>query len=151
MCILSCIRYGEHFGTITKIKSPELLLDTLLSYPHRTKRPHSEVRRQYALLVGRGIGRVFPDRIIRERYYFELIPTPENKKAVQLAKDLLKVGEIVDKKGFSPQLQKVLFYPGTYEEALRTLPKLKKPAHISIETQVQYLDKITDALRGGYL
>lgn len=149
MCILSCIRYGEHFGTITKIRFPELVLDTLLSPPHRTKTPHSEVRRQYALLVGRGIGRIFPGRHLRDRYYFELIPTEENKKAVQLAKDLLKVGEAINSKGVSPDLQKVLFYPGSYKEAIRTLPKLKRPAHISIKTQEQVLNNIMDALRGG--
>lgn len=149
MCILSCIRYGEHFGSITRIKFPELLLDTLLSPPHRTRRPHTEIKMQYALLVGRGIGRIFPDRHFRERYYFELIPTEENRKAVQLAKDLLKVGEAVHGRGISEELKKVLFYPGSYKEAMRTLPKLQKPARISTETQEQIFDVIMDAVRGG--
>lgn len=151
MCILSCIRYGEHFGTITRIRSPELLLDTLLSPPHRTKKPHSEVKKQYTLLVVRGIGRIFPARFYNDRYYFELIPTPENKKAVRLAKDLLKVGEAIYEKGVSLEFQKLLFYPGSYEEAIRTIPKLKKSAHISIETQEHVLNKIMDVLRGGSL
>jgi len=149
MCILSCIRYGEHFGTITRVKYPELLLNTLLSPPHRTKKPHTEARMQYALLVGRGIGRIFPSRQYSNRYYFELIPTEENKKAVQLAKDLLRVGEAVYGKGVSTKLQEILFYPGSYKEAMRTLPKLRIPPQISGKTQEQILNRIMDALRGG--
>jgi hypothetical protein len=149
MCILSCIRYGQHFGSITRVKNPELLLDTLLSPPHRTKKPHTEVRMQYAMLVVRGIGRIFPDRHLKSRYYFELIPTEENKKALHLAKDLLKVGEAIYERGFSQELQQVLFYPGSYEEAMRTRPKMKRPVHISVETQRQILNTIMDVIRGG--
>lgn len=151
MAILACIRYGEHFGLITRIKYPEAILDSLLSLPYRIG-PHTEIRMQYAILVGRGVGKIFPDRLTKDRYYFELIPTEENKKAVKLAKDLLKVGELLEERGLSKDLQKVLFYPGSYEEAIRTLPKLKKPAYISSETQgniFNILNGIMDKLRGA--
>ncbi len=150
MAILACIRYGEHFGKITKIKFPEVILDKLLNSPYRIG-PHTEIRKQYAILTGRGMGRIFADKALSDRYYFELIATEENKKAVKLARDLLKVGEVLEEKGLSKELQGVLFYPGTYEEALRTLPKLKKQAHISKETQEtvsDILNNITDNLRG---
>ncbi|RLG99388.1 hypothetical protein DRO38_07775, partial [Candidatus Bathyarchaeota archaeon] len=62
MAILACVRYGEHFGLITKIKYPEAILDKLLNPPHIIG-PHTEIRKQYAILVGRGIGRIFPDRV----------------------------------------------------------------------------------------
>jgi len=149
MCILACIRYGEHFGSITKLRDPEAFLNNLLSPPHRTKKPHTEMRRQYAILVVRGVGNVFPARFFKDRYYFELVPTEENKKAVQLAIDLLKVGEAVYERGLSEELRGVLFYPGNYQEAMRTLPKLRKPVHISPETHEQILDSIMEALRGG--
>lgn len=148
MCILSCIRYGEHFGSITKIRFPEAILDALLSPPYRIG-PHTEIKMQYAILAGRGVGKIFSGRIYRNRYYFELIPTKENKKAVQLAKDLLKVGETIYGRGLSEELQEVLFYPGNYEEAMRTLPKLRKPARISNRTQEQILNNIIDTLRGA--
>ena len=148
MCILACIRYGEHFGSITKIKFPEAILDKLLSSPY-TIGPHSEIMRQYAILVGRGIGKVFRDTTMRNMYYFQLIQTDENKRAVKLARDLLRVGEVMEDKGLSEDVHKVLFYPGSYEEAMRTLPKLKKSAYISKQTYEKILDSTMDVLRGG--
>ena len=145
MCLLACIRYGEHFGLITKIKYPELLLDKLLSPPYRIG-PHTEIKKQYAILVGRGVGKIFKDRSIYDRYYFELIQTEENKKAVRLARDLLKVGEVLEEKGVSKELQSVIFYSGSYEEAMRTLPKLRKPAHISAETREEISDILNDTM-----
>lgn len=150
MAILACVRYGQHFGSITKIKYPAAILDSLLESPHRIGGPtgHTEIRRQYAILVGRGVGRIFPHRIFKDRYYFQLIETEENIKAVKLAKDLLAVGEVISEKGLIPELQEVLFYPGSYEEAARTLPKIKSSPHVSEETQ-EYIFNIMDALRGG--
>jgi hypothetical protein len=152
MAILACIRYGEHFWLITGIKNPHRILNRLLDPPHRIG-PHTEIKMQYAILVGRGVGKVFPDRFKKDRYYFELIPTEENKKALQLAIDLLKVGEVLEEKGLSKDLQSVLFYPGSYEEAMRTLPKLKRPAYLSLETQegiFNIFNDTVDKLRGAY-
>lgn len=152
MAILACIRYGEHFGLITRIKYPEAILDKLLNPPYRIG-SHTEIRKQYAILVGRGVGKIFQNRLIKDRYYFELIPTDENKKAVKLAKDLLKVGELLEEKGLSKNLQNVLFYPGSYEEAMRTLPKLKKPAYTSTETEeniFNILNDTIDKIRGAW-
>ena len=151
MAILACIRYGEHFGSITKILYPELILDKLLSPPYRIG-SHTEIRMQYAILVGRGVGKIFRDTSKPSKYHFELIPTKENKKAVALAKDLLRVGELLEGKGLSKTLQNVLFYPGSYEEAMRTLPKLKKQARISLETKENIsniMNNIMDLVRGA--
>ena len=149
MALLACIRYGEHFGLITQIKHPEAILNKLLNPPHRIG-PHTEIRRQYAILIGRGVGKIFASG--KDRYYFELIPIKENEKAVKLAKDLLKIGELLEDRGLSKKLQSVLFYPGSYEEAMRTLPKLKRPAHISAKTQetiINVLNKVMDHVRGA--
>ena len=148
MAILACVRYGEHFGLITKIRYPEAILDKLLESPHIIG-PHTEIRKQYALLVGRGIGKIFPDRVLSDRWYFQLIDKEENIKAVKLAKDLLVVGEAISDRGFQEELQKILFTPGSYEEALRTLPRLKKPANLSPETHEHILNEIMDVLRTG--
>lgn len=148
MAILACVRYGEHFGLITRIKYPEAILDKLLRPPHIIG-PHTEIRKQYAILVGRGIGRIFPDKVLSNRWYFQLIDKDENIKAVKLAKDLLVVGEAISERGFQEELQKILFTTGSYEEALRTLPKLKKTAQLSPETYEHILNKIMDVLITG--
>jgi len=151
MALLACIRYGQHFGSITKIKDPKAILDKLLNPPHRIG-SHTEIPRQYAILVGRGIGRIFPDRMRSNRWYFQLIDKEENIKAVKLAKDLLVVGEAISDRGFQEELQKILFTSGSYEEALRTLPRLKKSASLSPETHEHILNEINgimDTLRTG--
>jgi len=148
MAILACVRYGEHFGLITKIKYPEAILDKLLNPPHIIG-PHTEIRKQYAILVGRGIGRIYPATGVSDRWYFRLIDKEENIKAVKLAKDLLVVGEAISDRGFQEELQKILFTSGSYEEALRTLPKLKEPTRLSSETQEHILNSIMDVLRTG--
>ena len=148
MAILACVRYGEHFGLITKIKYHEAILDKLLNPPHIIG-PHTEIRKQYAILVGRGIGRIYPATGVSDRWYFRLIDKEENIKAVKLAKDLLVVGEAISDRGFQEELQKILFTSGSYEEALRTLPKLKEPTRLSSETQEHILNSIMDVLRTG--
>lgn len=148
MAILACVRYGEHFGLITRIRYPEAILDKLLDPPHIIG-PHTEIRKQYAILIGRGIGRIYPAKGVSNRWYFQLIDKEENIKAVKLAKDLLIVGEAISDRGFQEELQQILFTTGTYEEALRTLPKLKKPAPLSSETYEHILNKIVDNLRIG--
>jgi len=152
MAILSCIRYGEHFGTITRIRFPEAILNRLISSPHRIG-SHTEIKRQYSILVARGMGRVFPDSLDSSRHYFELLPTEENVAAVKLARDLLRVGEVVEDKGVSRQLRDVLFYHGTYEEAARTIPKLRRLAEISPQTKETFFDVLNDTmdkLRGAW-
>jgi len=148
MAILACVRYGEHFGLITKIKYPEAILGKLLTPPH-TIGPHTEIKKQYAILVGRGVGRIYPATGVSDRWCFRLIDKEENIKAVKLAKDLLVVGEAISGRGFQEELQKILFTSGSYEEALRTLPKLKKPARLSSETHEHILNEIMDVLRTG--
>ncbi len=148
MAILACVRYGENFGSITKIKFPEVILERLLEQPHIIG-PHSEIKKQYAILIGRGIGRIYPDRFYSDRWYFQLIDKEENIKAVNLAKDLLTVGEAIYGKAFNEKLREILFYKGTYEEAIRTLPKLKKSPRISKDTYEHILNKVIDDIRGA--
>jgi len=151
MAVLACVRYGQHFALITQIQHPEAILVKLLKSPYQFG-SHTEIKQQYAILVGRGMGTVFPDRQLKGRYYFRLHPTEENLKAVKLAIDLLKVGELMEDKGVSKDLKNLLFNAGSYEEALRTLPKIKTPAHISSSSREMFVDVLNetmDELRGA--
>jgi hypothetical protein len=130
MAVLSCVRYGEHFGAITKIKFPDTILSRLVSSPHRIG-PHTEIRNQYALLVTQGIGRLSESKREKGRYYFQLIDIEENLRAVELARDLLLAGEAVATKKLDEKAQQALFQAGSYEESLRAVPKVKRPLGIS--------------------
>jgi len=147
MAILACVRYGQNFGSITKIKSPEILLEKLSKSPYKIG-PHTEIRQQYAILVGRGIGRIYKDKFYSDRWYFELIEKEDNIKAVKLAIDLLTIGQAIYGKHFEKELQEFLFYSGTYDEAIRTIPKLKKNIKISKITS-EYMFDLLNNIRGA--
>ncbi len=134
MAILACVRYGEYFGSITRIKFPDVILDRISRSPYRIG-PHSEIRQQYSLLALRGIGKVFPSKTERGRFYFELLPTEENLRAVQLARDLLLAGEAMETKVVDSGAQNLLFASGTYEESTRTIPKVQRQAPVSRKTK----------------
>lgn len=152
MAVLSCIRYGEHFGTITKIIYPELILERLLKEPHQIG-PHTEIAQQYAILVTRGMGQLLRDKNHTNRCFFKLLPTDENLKAIRLAMDLLRVGEALETKAISANAQSVLFMPGNYREAMRTPARLKADPVISRESAARHLNQhvrdLFDNLRGA--
>jgi hypothetical protein len=52
--IIACLRYGEHFGTITRINNPRLFLQRILERG-RTLRPHTEIPQQWDLARKFGI------------------------------------------------------------------------------------------------
>jgi len=54
--IIACVRYGEVYGTITKIRYPLLLLMKLRDRKYLN--PHSEILRQYETLRNLGVGRI---------------------------------------------------------------------------------------------
>ncbi len=89
--ILACVRYGQHFASITRIGDPMLILGAL-----RTRKrigSHSEILKQYALLHKLGVGRISPDRSSPGRYTFHMIDTPENMKALEMAVQYLTITE----------------------------------------------------------
>jgi hypothetical protein len=131
MLILSCVRYGENFAQITRITRPHKILSALLDARrgHRIG-PHSEIGLQYSSLVTGNIGKIIPDG---NKYFFELIPTPENLKALQLAYDLLLIGEPIQDRGAITNEQEQFFsIDGTYKENLRSAADLKRKRQISV-------------------
>jgi hypothetical protein len=89
--ILACVRYGEHYANVRKIQYPHLILETLRDKKRfRYSRP--DFPEQYGLLVTQQIGRIEPDKWKSGYYYFYLIDTPENMRALNIAIDLLKIG-----------------------------------------------------------
>jgi len=91
--IVACVRYGQHFADVTKIREP---LDIL--YAMKIKRgigSHSEILRQYALLHKLGVGRISRDPYHTRRYNFNLIDTDENMRALDLAIQYLTVDEVI--------------------------------------------------------
>jgi hypothetical protein len=148
--ILSCVRYGEAFGMITKIHDPEALIGALETRGRIGS--HSEIPRQYAILAVEGIARITPDTVWRGRYYLELIDTEENKKALRLAADMLTVGEALAERGLSRDARAILFNGGIYKEPLTTvaeeLARRKRTPNYSAQTLSRQIEQLVDDIRG---
>ena len=145
--ILSCVRYGQHFGTITKIRNPELILNALEQ--RRRIGPHTEIARQYALLVVEGVGRIVRDSTYKDQYHFIVIDTEDNLKAIAVARDMLLVGEAITDRGLDSKTRAVLFYPGTVQEPLTTLAETRQKPLLSEEVIKRELDQLVDRVREG--
>ena len=116
--LLACVRYGEHYGSVTRINDPGAIIRALRS--RGSIGPHTEIARQYAMLVVEGIARISPDSTFKSRYHLHLIDTPENKKALQLAAELVEVGEAISDRGLDVETRNVLFGAGSIKDASTT-------------------------------
>jgi len=126
--LVSCLRYGSEAATITKIRNPLWILNAM-SDPNRSYRlnPHSELKLQYGMLIGKQLGRIIETD--NHRYMFELIPTEDNLRACAIARELLSTGEILGEKdpGANAALHLV---NGTIQHPLREvkIARRKRPA-----------------------
>lgn len=110
--IVACVRYGERHAVASKILYPIALLNVLLDAGRdHALGWHSEVKNQYAPLVKRGVGRIEKQGT---RYQFRLIDSDENKRAVRLAIELIKHGQIIEERvSLDSAHHAVLLAPGS--------------------------------------
>jgi hypothetical protein len=66
--ILACVRYGQHFASITKVFDPLLILGALKT--RKRIGSHSEILKQYSLLHKLGVGRISRDHSSPTRFTF---------------------------------------------------------------------------------
>lgn len=113
--ILACVRYGEHLGTITRVRDPAAIIRAL---QHRGGiGPHTEIAMQYAMLVVEGVARITHDPYHRNRYNLEIIDTYENKRALRIAADMLQIGEAITERGLNAAARRILFHGGTFRDS----------------------------------
>ena len=95
--LVACLRYGSEAATITRIMNPLLILNAITDPTRNYRlRPHSELKLQYGMLIGKQLGRIIQTN--NSRYIFELIPTEDNLRACAIARELLSSGEIIGEK-----------------------------------------------------
>jgi hypothetical protein len=95
--LVSCLRYGSEAATITRIMNPLWILNAITD-PSRnySLKPHSELKLQYGMLIGKQLGKVLLTG--NGRYVFQLIATEDNLRACAIARELLSVGEVLGEK-----------------------------------------------------
>jgi len=88
MAIVAAVRMGQHWGGVTPVLYPAAILRRLLE-PGKWVARHSSTARQYSVLQQLGVVRF--DNANRKA--MQLIDTPDNRRAVQIAIDLIEHGE----------------------------------------------------------
>lgn len=141
--LLACVRYGENFGSISKIRDPSVLLGAL-----RTRgrlRPHTEILFQYETLRDLGVVRIVRDTSATDRHWLHLIDNVENKKALDLAIQMLQVGDVVREVKGSEKAKQILL-PGVFEHqtAVRAGHMTKERIIYSLPT----VEAVNDLIRG---
>lgn len=139
--LISCVRYGESFAGITRIFSPEALINALLR--RGFIKGHSESLRQYEPARNIGIVKLIPS--VGDRYEVHFIDNDENKLVVQMAIEMLQIGEI-SKFDDSEESAKRILLPGNILHPLQTRTHMlqDKPVEKSTST----IKKVNDLLRG---
>lgn len=141
--LLACVRYGENFGSITRIKDPNVLLGALKVKGYL--RPHSEILRQYETLRDLGVGRIERDTVHSDRYWFHLIDNTENKKALDLAIQMLQIGDVAREVAGADKARQLLL-PGVFEH-----PTVVRAGHMTKERiaySAKTVEVVNDLIRG---
>lgn len=138
--LVACLRYGGEAATITRIRNPLWILNAITdaNRGHRLN-PHSELKLQYGMLIGKQLGKII--KTDNNRYMFELIPSEDNLRACAIARELLSTGEIIGEKdpGTTAALHLV---NGTIQHPLRevNIARTKRPARADeLEGLVEHL------------
>jgi hypothetical protein len=114
MAIISCVRQGEHFAK-WNIRNPRLVINALLRDGYL--KPTTEAREQYRTLVIKKIAKLDPPGAAWQRVV--LIDIPENRKAIQIALDLLTNSELITDRGVEKNSRDLIFSDKNYSEYLR--------------------------------
>ncbi|APM40178.1 hypothetical protein [Clostridium kluyveri] len=139
--IVACVRYGQEFAQITRIKNIMNVLNSLLRKGYIGD--HSENIYQYGILITMGL--VYPVKA----YYGHKIylnDTQENRKIFQIAIEMLRSGIITnnDINIDADDLQRIFKSDKVFSEELSTISSFKK----EIPNDSNTLQKIGDILRG---
>jgi len=141
--IIACVRYGEVYGTITKVRDPLVLLMALKDRKYLN--PHTEALRQYETLRNLGVGRIERDRKTG-RYSLHLIDNDDNIRALELAIQLLQTGEpTIQTEGL--QAAKQLLLPGSYLNPTATRSRFANVEPAVLPTRM--VEYVNDVIRGA--
>ena len=92
LAIIACIRCGEEFGGYSNLPDAVVAVNKLLREGELN--PHSSAQRQYRLMRNKGIIRFGPDPVSWGSWVVPtLIDTPDIRRALEIARDLLMLGE----------------------------------------------------------
>lgn len=142
--VVACVRYGQNFAAGRPIKYPHLIVKQLLDYKH-FKYGHPDLLSQYGLLTEKLIGRLVD--VGGGRWNFEVDDTDENLKALEVALDMLEIGETPSAR-IDLDAQKTLLGPYGYQCPATTRPTISRNIQSSTETRMEIIREMGKLIRG---
>ena len=139
MVFISCVRQGEHFGD-WRIKYPSAIIRVLLR--DGWLRKTTVAKEQYKALVIKRICRLEPPDEKWQRTV--LIDTPENRRALELAAEMLEKCEIELRRGFDSTARETIYSDLQYEEHLRAHSDIRR-RNVVPQTRAEIMES-TDQL-----
>lgn len=133
LAVVACLRCGEHFGGYSDLSTDALVavIDKLLDPNRGFLMPHSSHERQYGLLHKAGLMAFDPDlrpggKWVTPRF----IDTPDNREALQIAKDLLQHGELIGNRVGDDTARAVLAQGAMLTAPMQTIAKYRPKAAV---------------------
>lgn len=142
--ILASVRYGERFAAGRRIIHPRAILVQLRDYK-RFKTGHPDLRTQYSPLLEKFVGRPIDEG--GGLWNFEIYDTDENMKALEVAIDMLEIGETPTVK-IDLAAKKALLSPREYLGPMPTRTTLARSIRGSPETQAEIIKQLSAIGRG---
>ncbi len=139
MACISCVRQGEHFGQ-WNIKWPRAIINALLNTGEL--RPTSIAKEQYRAMRVRGI-----IRLAKAGSWWKpvLVDTPENRRSLLLALEMLGGGEFLSDRGYDSDAAKAIYSDSDYTEAIRGYGNVVRRKRIK-RPQEEFSDEIDKIL-----
>ncbi|MFJ5839795.1 hypothetical protein ACIQGO_24065 [Streptomyces shenzhenensis] len=126
LAVIACVRCGEKFGGYSNLVDAAVGVNALLRWGELE--PHESSARQYRLMRNKGIITFGPDHVPWGRWVTPtLVDTPENRRALEIARDLLTLGEALtgrEAEKASQALSSDARYLGPLKTVKATKPRL---------------------------
>jgi hypothetical protein len=133
LAVVACLRCGEHFGGYSDLPADALVaVITKLLDPNRGfLKPHESHERQYGLMHKAGLIAFDPDLLPGGKWVTpRFIDTPDNREALQIAKDLLQHGELIGNRVGDDTARAVLARGATLTAPMQTVAKYRPKAAV---------------------
>ncbi|MBI5738841.1 MAG: hypothetical protein HY997_23515 [Mycolicibacterium neoaurum] len=137
LAVIACLRCGQHFGGYNNL-APDALthaINKLLDPNRGFLLPHESHRRQYGLMHRAGLIAFDADlrpggRWVTPRF----IDTPDNREALQIARDLLAHGEPIDDRLGDATVRGMLAEGGNLSGPVQTIARYRDKAAVDPKT-----------------
>lgn len=147
MAVIASIRQGENFGEY-RIRYPIAIIDALLDRGQLAAT--TIAKEQYASLALRKICKLV--NTAGNYYQPKFIDIPENRKALELAREMLVSTDFIASRGLDEAARKTIFSLADYQESLRGYKDIQQKRLVkrTPEEHSRHIQKLLEMTQRGY-